>query len=209
MSLVKPTALVATAVMAALACAPAFADDIRPTSYLERGTIQSGEAGPQFVPDSAVNAAGGRYFRLGGYDELVFYGLGSHPAIDWFWPSYRCQPQLKEVVRTSAGALDSLERYEAAQDNTQNWARMGFLITLGAALAAAGGFAYGAIPANPREMAPSFYYATGGVAALGLALWGGSTIILKDNQSLLDRAIATYNRDMAGRRKLGGPTLVK
>lgn len=208
MPITKPTALLAAAMTAVFACTPAFADDIRPTSYLERGSVQAGEAGPQFMPDSAVNAAHGRYFRLGGYDELVFYGLGTHPAVDWFWPSYRCQPQLKEVVRTSAGALDFLERYEAAQENTQNWARMGFLITLGAALAAAGGFGYGAIPANPREMAPSFYYATGGVAALGLALWGGSTVILNDNQTLLDRAIATYNRDMAGRRKLTGPTLV-
>jgi hypothetical protein len=209
MNLVQPTALLAAATCAALSCAPAFASDIRPSGYLERGSIQGTEGEPQFVPDSATNASGGRYCRVGGYDELVFYGVGTHPAIDWFWPSYRTQPQLKEILRASPGATSYLDRYDEAEEHAQNWARMGFLITVGAALAAAGGLAYSAIPTNPREMAPSFYYGTAGVAVLGLAFWGGSTLVAHDNQAWLDRAIDNYNRDMAGRRKTQQPTLVR
>jgi hypothetical protein len=46
------------------------------------------------------------------------------------------------------------------------------------------------------------------VAALGLTMFGTSAIVANDNQGLLDRAIANYNRDMAGRRKTQQPTLV-
>lgn len=203
MNLVTPTALLTTTLAAVLSAAPALASDIRPTGYLERGTLQSSEGQPAFVP-----GAGGRYFRVGGFDELVFYGLGTHPVLDWLWPSYRTRPQLKELMRASTGALSQLERYEQSQEYMQNWARMGTLITLGALGAAAGGFAYGALPGNLREMAPGYFYATGGVAALGLAVFGTSAIVANDNQGLLDRAIANYNQDMAGRRKTQQPTLM-
>ena len=132
----------------------------------------------------------------------------SWAGFDWIWPSFRARPELKELMRVSPGALSQLERFEQGQEYAQNWARMGTVVALGALLTAAGGFAYGAIPSNPREMAPSFYYATGGVAALGLVMFGTSAIVANDNQALLDRAIANYNRDMAGRRKSPQPTLV-
>ena len=142
------------------------------------------------------------------FDELVFYGVGGHPNLDWLWPNHRATPHLKELLRASPGSLSHLERYEAGQEYAQNWARMGMIVALGASLAAAGGYVYGALPSNPREMAPSFYYATGGVAALGALMFGTSTFIANDNQQILDRAIANYNRDMAGRRKTQQPTLV-
>jgi hypothetical protein len=207
MNPVKLSALLTTAVLAATSVSPVLASDIRPAGYLERGTIQGSEGQPTFVPDTSTGA-GGRYFRIGGFDELVFYGLGTHPVLDMVWPSYRTRPQLKELMRVSPGALSHLERYEQNQEYMQNWARMGMVIAMGGLLAAAGGYAYGAIPSNPREMAPGFYYATGGVAALGLTMFGTSAIVANDNQAMLDRAIANYNRDMAGRRKTQQPTLV-
>ena len=205
----KPlNALIASALAVTLAAPAALASDIRPTGFLERGTIQGSEGQPQFVPDADHGAAGGRWFRVGGFDEPVFYGVGTHPGFDWLWPSHRTRPELKALKRASPGALSDLERYEQGQEYAQNWARMGTIVTLGALLAAAGGFAYGAVPSNPREMAPSFYYVSGGVGALGLLMYGTSSILAHDNQSLLDRAIANYNRDMAGRRRSPAPTLV-
>jgi hypothetical protein len=205
---VKLISSITVAVMATLAAPAALASDIRPTGYLERGTMQPTQEGTAFVPDSAAEANGGRYMRVGGFDELVFYGVGSHPNLDWLWPNHRATPHLKELLRASPGSLSHLERYEAGQEYAQNWARMGMIIALGASLAAAGGYVYGALPSNPREMAPGFYYATGGVAALGALIFGTSTFIANDNQQILDRAIASYNRDMAGRRKTQQPTLV-
>jgi hypothetical protein len=193
--------ILATALVAPMLAAPAFASDIRPIGYLERGTLQPSETGPTFVPDSATNATGGRYFRLGGLDETAFYGVGTNPGFDWFWPSYHTQSRLREILRVSPGATNYLDRYEQAQDYTQNWARIGVVVAMGSVLTAAGGLAYSLIPTNPREMAPGFYVATGGAAAAGLALWGGSSVVANDNQGLLDRAIQSYNRDMAGRRK--------
>jgi hypothetical protein len=194
-------ALAAPMLAAPFVVEPARASDIRPIGYLERGTLQPSETGPTFVPDSATNATGGRYFRLGGLDETAFYGLGTNPGFDWFWPSYHTQSRLREVLRVSPGATNYLDRYEQAQEYTQNWARIGVMVTVGSVLTAVGGLAYSLIPSNPREMAPGFYFATGGAAAAGLALWGGSSVVASDNQGLLDRAIQNYNRDMAGRRK--------
>jgi hypothetical protein len=185
--------------------APAWAVDIRPSGYLERGTLEKTDEGVVFVPDAVSGRTGGRYFRLGGYDNLVTYGLGEHPAIDWFWPSYKLRPGVKDILAVSPGATGRMITYEESQDVPQSMARVGWLVLTGAVVTALGGLVYNKLPGNLREMQPNFWYATAGTATVGALMYGGGTWLAKGNEMMLDEAIAAYNRDMAGKRKLRPP----
>lgn len=185
--------------------APAQAIDIRPSGYLERGSLERTEAGMRFVPDAESGARNGRYFRVGGHDQLVTYGLGNHPITDWVWPSYQLKPHVRDLVTVSPGGLDRLVRYEDTQSYAEGFARVGALVLWGSLLTAAGGLTYNLLPGNAREMTPGFWYATGGAVVAGMLTFGLSHWSAMENYQILDDAIAAYNRDMAGKRRLTIP----
>ena len=90
---------------------PAVAlDAVRPSGFLERGQMVGSESGPVFVPDAESGTRGGRFFRLSGSELGIFYGLGSHPSIDWFWPNHRVYPAVAQIVDASPAGLRSLCR---------------------------------------------------------------------------------------------------
>ena len=158
-----------------------------------------------FVPDATSGKVGGRYFRLGGYDNLVTYGVGENPLIDWLWPSYRLRTSVKDILAVSPRATTPMIAYDEAQDYAQTFARVGWLAFWSAAATAVGGLVYDKLPGNAREMQPGFWYATAGAATAGALMFGGAHWVATDNQQMLDEAIAAYNRDMAGKRKLRPP----
>lgn len=201
----RSLALVTLLGVTALAWAkPALAlDAVRPSGYLERGQMLSGEGGPVFVPDSESGNHGGRYFRLSGSELGIFYGLGSHPSIDWFWPNHRVYTPVAQIIDASPAGLQLLTRYEAGADYTQGFARAGAIITFLALGATLGGFAYNLLPGNTREMQPIYFLGTGAGALAGLTLLTGSQLSASSNEALLNQAIDAYNRDMAGRRRFG------
>lgn len=182
------------------AAAPAFAIDVRPQGYLERGTMQQTDEGYLFVPDAERNAHGGRYFRLSGSDVGVFYGLGSYPSVDWIWPSHHTYPALRDIIEASPAGLSDLNRYEDGAEYTQGFSRAGWLLLMGGLGALLGGLVYNFVPNNPREMQPIWFGVSGGVAAVGLSTFIFSQSLASQNEALLDQAIEAYNRDMAGRR---------
>lgn len=197
------TRSIALALAASLVTAsPAFALDVRPSGYLERGQLDRTEAGLRFIPDSESGGQNGRYFRVGGHDLLVTYGLGNHPVADWVWPSYHLKAHVRDLVVVSPGGLSRLVRYEEAQGYAEGFARVGALILGGAIATAIGGLGYNFMPGNAREMTPGFWYATGGALTAGLLTVGLSNWAAHDNLTMLDEAIAAYNRDMAGKRRL-------
>lgn len=197
-----PALLAALGLLLLPLAAPAAAIDVRPSGYLERGQLERDEAGMRFVPDSESGGRNGRYFRVGGHDLLVTYGLGNHPVSDWIWPSYHLKAHVRDLVVVSPGGLNRLVNYEEAQGYAEGFARVGALVLWGALATAAGGLTYNLLPGNAREMTPGFWYATGGAVAAGALTLGLSGWAAHDNFAMLDDAIAAYNRDMAGKRRL-------
>jgi hypothetical protein len=184
-----------------------LAADVRPQGYLERGTMMQTDEGYVFVSDADRNAHGGRFFRLSGSDIGVFYGLGSHPSVDWLWPSHHTYSGLKEIIEASPGGLSHLNRYEDGAEYTQGFSRAGWLLMVGGIGALLGGLAYNLIPNNTREMQPVWFGATAGIGTVGLATFFFSQSLANQNEALLDQAIEAYNRDMAGKRgRIGYPT---
>ena len=183
-----------------LFAAPAFALDVRPQGYLERGTMQNTDEGYVFVPDAERRAHGGRYFRLSGSDLGVFYGLGSYENVDWIWPSHHIYPSLRDIIEASPSGLSNLQRYEDGAEYTQGYSRAGALLMYGGIASVLGGLVYNLIPNNTREMQPVWFAGSAGVGALGLAVFIFSQSLASQNEALLDQAIEAYNRDMAGRR---------
>lgn len=183
---------------------PAYAadDGVRPSGYIERGHLEGSGASLRFVPDSDTGRDDGRYFRVGGYDNMVIYGLGSDPLEDWLWPDYHVQSALKDLLSASPAGASELETYGDAQQTPQFLARTGWLALWGAVAAAAGGEIYDRLPGNPYEMQPSYYYTVGGTALAGFVLWGLSTWACDHNYGLLDAALVRYNRELAGHRHL-------
>jgi hypothetical protein len=184
-----------------------LAADVRPQGFLERGTMMQTDDGYVFVSDADRNAHGGRFFRLSGSDIGVFYGLGSHPSVDWLWPSHHTYSGLKEIIEASPGGLSHLNRYEDGAEYTQGFSRAGWLLMVGGIGALLGGLVYNLIPNNTREMQPVWFGATAGVGAVGLSMFIFSQSLANQNEALLDQAIEAYNRDMAGKRgRVGFPT---
>jgi hypothetical protein len=157
---------------------------------VERGSLQGG----QFVAD--VSDGQGRYFRVAQDDTRVFYGLGTNPTLDAFWPSYSVNIRLQGLLRTSPGAYNSLLAYEDSQAGLESTGRMGALALAGGVLALAGGLIYDFFPGNPRQMAPVYYLGAGGAAVAGGLLYFGSSWLAGQNEMFLTQAIATYNRDL-------------
>lgn len=180
---------------------PAFALDVRQQGYLERGTMQTTERGYEFVPDAPSGRFGGRYFRLSGSDDYVFYGLGGHPSIDWLWPTHKVNRSTWEIISASSGGLNFLERYQDTAEYTQGFARAGWIVMIGGFAALMGGLVYNLVPGNTREMQPIWFGVTGGIGAAGLVIWGGASSGAITNEALLDTSIDAYNREMAGRRR--------
>lgn len=162
--------------------------------------MQQTDDGYVFVPDADRGVHGGRYFRLSGSDLGIFYGLGSYPSVDWFWPSHHTYPALKDILEASPTGLSDLNRYEDGAEYTQGFSRVGWMLLIGGVGALLGGLGYNFLPNNPREMQPIWFGAAGGVAAVGLFTYVFSQSLASQNEALLDQAIAAYNRDMAGRR---------
>lgn len=178
-------------------------DAVRPSGFLERGQMVAGEAGAVFLPDQESGQHGGRYFRLSGSELGIFYGLGSHPSIDWIWPNHRVYAAVAQIVDASPAGLRLLTQYEGIADYTQGFARAGSLVALAGLGASLGGLGYNLLPGNTREMQPVFFLGTGGAFAAGLLLFMGAQLAASSNEALLDQAIDAYNRDMAGRRRFG------
>lgn len=199
----KPLSALLTLTLLA-APAPALAQSApRSPGYLERGTlVDTDEGGKRFVPDAESGEKHGRYFRVGGSDRMIFYGIGSHPVADRFWPSFGVRPPLRDVVSASPAGLDRLLQYKDAQVGVEGVVQGGYLVFWGGLLATAGGLAYNFYPGNPREMQPLFLVGTGVAAVAGLVTFIGATAAANENQRLLDAAIEAYNKDLAGRRKL-------
>jgi hypothetical protein len=193
--------LLASTLAAVLLATPAYAVDVRPQGYLERGTMQQTEEGLMFVPDAERGQHGGRFFRLSGSDMGVFYGLGGNPNTDWLWPSHHTYPALKDIIEASPTGLSNLNRYDDGAEYTQGFSRVGWLLLVGGVGALLGGLVYNLIPNNKREMQPIWFGVSGGVAGLGLVTYGWSQGLAWQNEALLDQAVEAYNRDMAGKRR--------
>lgn len=165
---------------------------------------QGGQA--VFVPDLERNVTSGRYFRVGGSEDAVFYGLGQEPVLDALWPNYTLKPELRRLLEASPGAVRELARYDDTRAQVEGVSRLGWLLLVGGSAAVLGGLAYDYWPGNAREMQRAHYWAAGGVAGAGLALFGGGTWAAHSNYDVLEDAIAAYNRDPALRRPALAPS---
>ncbi len=193
------------AALVATAASPAFAADVRPQGYLERGVLEWTDQGVLFIADSERGQRGGRWFRLEGSEMQVFYGLGGNPSTDWIWPTHTVNPSVWEIVNASPGGLNYLHRYQDAATYTTGFARAGMLVMLGGL----GSLAYGLIynlTSTTREMQPAWYIGSGAAFGAGLLLWGSTQAAAGTNEALLDSALDAYNREMAGRRRRGPTT---
>jgi hypothetical protein len=193
-------ALIAAAVATVSLAAPARADEIRPAGWLERGEFVADDAGVTFVADVQRGRRGGRWFRLDGSEGHIFYGLGGHPATDWFWPNHVASSFVWEIVNASPGGTSYMLRYQDAAAYTTGFARVGAMVALGSLAATLGGVGYNLTNAT-REMQPVFFLGTGAGLLAGVGLWAGAGAAAASNEALLDQALDAYNRDLAGRRR--------
>lgn len=183
-----------------LTASPASASsEPRPSTYIERGELQTIEDELTFVSDAERGERGGHWFRLGGQASSVFYCKGSHPATDWIWPNHKVSQAVWEIVRLSPGGSNYLMHYQEAAEYTTGFARIGVLATVAGLGAAGGGLAYNLTNAT-REMQPLFFVGAGLAALAGLGLWAGATAAASSNEALLDQALDAYNRELAARR---------
>jgi hypothetical protein len=188
----------------AIATPEADALAAKPVGYLERGRMESVEGVVTFVSDSEAELTGGRYLRLHDVTSRVFYGVGAHPVLDYWWPAYSANGALSDIITVSAGGLSYLERYQTEARQSEGFARLAWLGLLGGTVGFAGSLIYNALPGNTREVQPALLIGSGLLTALGGVGFVSVTLGTATHDALLDQAIAAYNRDLTIVRNRGG-----